>query len=1044
VTFCSENLERYFSRVITGEMQSSWAIPILQNYTQEKGQYLTALGQHYSTTPIIRDFLYYSKEKYIMEVEYAINLYPNLSDGLGYLCVIRPIPDPKEYIILNENGNVEAFTKYIGVQLNMFSADGVSIIGTNIGVVSSELSRVNKAFNVIQDEKSSLNNWKNETLAPQTAKLKQKSDRILMDADTAKEVVEKYSVIQKLFLKPIETDGRSSKSASFYYCKIENRSFGSINLKFIEIEKVKKPKNQQAAETKGNIDSLEENGKLLEEEDEEENIETLSSLPRQAHTLRDRYSTMLMKNFDNKNSNSDEENEEEIEKELEAIDVDDNNHGTTRLPLTIQTTTKGNIRTTEGGFEPLISPTSTTRRELLPKESPGRTERKNGKKKKFETRWLSIEEEEAKMKSPWLKKIVREDFPLNEGMNKIDDDSESRASRKGVFSELKVMKAYNRGLKVKYYAGPYKTFLVLLSMILITIVSLQVNVTQTVNTDLSDIQAKKGAITVTDSKNDAIIILQRIFRNYWLFGTKQQNSSSFYTSAQLVLLAKRKADTLKTISQTNQAIPSIVSLVRDAGREKIFLPNVKLYYTNYSTPIQRFANLTNFQAMNEIVSQPLASRNDFMKWTSDDLNDMSIILRNLVNDVVVSNEEITSIFFRSTENDRTLTLNTLDVTFVVVMVLLLCLISAFCLIIWVQHRDARSQMNSFVRINPEIVRQLLERLETFNGFIYEQKSFEELPDINIAEYFYQHKNLHSHGNKKRKTNVLTKDPNYSGFIKYYLSIFLKFLLALSAFIIMLIVDYTLTRALINSAHDGVVQLYNSDTLKLQLKLASPVLFDLVSENNSTQVFNLPVYTQALKTIENYKDARTRIFDILFENGHASDPIIEDIVQGNACAYYTRTLAGFCDKVGSGVSLIEMLNAIESLFTQIFQSYTDSDKSLSFLQGLQLKIWKNFIPYWSVAITLYDTISLTLSKVIDEKITLGQNRRSLTTGFFYGCLVLTYIFIYIIVFGQIREGDSSFKTVLKTMPPNAVLTNYTLKLYVLKSSQGLLDHVKNEI
>jgi len=1019
IMFCSQNLERYFSRIITGEAYSSWALPLLQNFVQEKLQNLIHSGQHLSPTPVMRDFLYYAKEKYIIEFEYAMNVYQDLSDGLSYVCLIRPIPNPKEHLLVNENGNIEAFTKYIGKQLGLFSSEGVGMIGTNIKEISPELARATKAFNQIDH--------KEKAGSPQTMKLNRKFDKFqpsALDLDSAKELYNKYSVIQKLLLKPIEGAKvrKDKKQGSLYYCKMENKSFGSVNLKFIEIEKVKKNNRnqQQQVDSRGIICSL--------ENEEEENIETLSSLPRQAETLRDRYSTILMKNIPDSRGFP---NSDEIAEEIET-------------PPTVGVETRPVLGTTTECFDPLISPTSMTQRELLFNESPRKPERKN-LKKKFDTQWLKIEEEEedeeAKIKSPWLKKVVRDDLQVDAR----DDDNDSRASRRSASTGLKVMKAYNKALKTKYYAGPYKTFLVFISLILIVILSMQFNLTQTLNEDITDLKAKKEAIIITDSKNDALLILQRILRYFWMFGTGQQEVNNYYTSATLALIVTRKSDRISYLAQTNEAIPSIVDLVRDSSRAKIFANNVRMYYTNYSDSEQEYTKITNFQALNEIISDPIVNSLDYTKWTTADLEDLEIILRNMVNDLLVTNEEITSIFFNSTEYDRNSASKTINITFVVVMILLLFLILGFCSIIWLQYKDRKKNMISFVRINPEVVQKIMSKLEAFDKSIQEQISFEELPDVKIGEYFYQYKLLNNSRNGKKKQKIVMKDPNYGGIIRQYFVIFLKFFLALSLFIIMLIITFVFSTSLNNNVHDGVVQLYNSDTLKLQLKLASPTFFDLLAEKNSTQILNRPVYTQAQKAIENYKNAQTKVFDILFDdNGQAANSAIDEIVRGDGCKYYQVAARNYCNEIGTTTNLVQLISKVESILVQIFQEYVNSDQSASSLEALILQLQEDFIPYWSVTSSLYDRVSTELSDVIDERIVTGEHRRRIVIGFFYTCLALTYVFIYFIVFGEIREGDNAFKTVLKTMPPNAVLVNYTLKTYLLKSSNGSLDYVKNEI
>lgn len=49
----------------------------------------------------------------------------------------------------------------------------------------------------------------------------------------------------------------------------------------------------------------------------------------------------------------------------------------------------------------------------------------------------------------------------------------------------------------------------------------------------------------------------------------------------------------------------------------------------------------------------------------------------------------------------------------------------------------------------------------------------------------------------------------------------------------------------------------------------------------------------------------------------------------------------------------------------------------------------------------------------------------------------------VVLAKVREADNQFKRVLQVFPANLVLSNYILKSYLLKISNGALDYFSNE-
>jgi len=84
----------------------------------------------------------------------------------------------------------------------------------------------------------------------------------------------------------------------------------------------------------------------------------------------------------------------------------------------------------------------------------------------------------------------------------------------------------------------------------------------------------------------------------------------------------------------------------------------------------------------------------------------------------------------------------------------------------------------------------------------------------------------------------------------------------------------------------------------------------------------------------------------------------------------------------------------------------------------------------------------ISKIIDAQLSksIADTNSQLSTilAIFIVGLVIAVIFIWYQALIKIREANNDFKKVLKTFPPELVLSSFLLKTFLRNNSQGVFD------
>jgi len=150
VILCTKNIEKMLGgevRSYEASRISSLFLPRSETFHDEFFQ-ATVNGENPSSSSISnfgRKYAYH-KEGYLIQVDYYINICPFITRGFYLNLIMREVPTGNDFMIINENGNIEGVSKDLSKKLGILTGN-VTQQMTHVNQISSELDKINTAFN---------------------------------------------------------------------------------------------------------------------------------------------------------------------------------------------------------------------------------------------------------------------------------------------------------------------------------------------------------------------------------------------------------------------------------------------------------------------------------------------------------------------------------------------------------------------------------------------------------------------------------------------------------------------------------------------------------------------------------------------------------------------------------------------------------------------------------------------------------------------------------------------------------------------------------
>ena len=177
------------------------------------------------------------------------------------------------------------------------------------------------------------------------------------------------------------------------------------------------------------------------------------------------------------------------------------------------------------------------------------------------------------------------------------------------------------------------------------------------------------------------------------------------------------------------------------------------------------------------------------------------------------------------------------------------------------------------------------------------------------------------------------------------------------------------------------------------------------------------------------------------------PRIEQILYKKGCSLEDPFLGFFCyglHSKGLRTGYIYLLDSLEDVLKARLQRYQSSDKSVSALRDIKALDLELSI----LLVVVIPGQGYEIELIIDEKYNNAKEKtdkqRNVTTGLFTFMIFVLAIGIWIDVLRKLKACYNNFKNVLRILPVSLVLSTFGLKSFLIRTSNGALDFIKNQI
>ena len=625
----------------------------------------------------------------------------------------------------------------------------------------------------------------------------------------------------------------------------------------------------------------------------------------------------------------------------------------------------------------------------------------------------------------------------------------------------KANKVFNEALEKKYYPRFLNVFLVVFYFAFLALM-LKITLLEVVaNSKRSQSFSKKNILLNMQMQNFYLVKLQGYAQSIWsldiarLYGigdnlysdtTITKVSSLSLDDTYLSRAAGQISLDLDTLVSNNKNLMQTISLIHGDFEQKIFHADVPIYQTSFYKKKQEYYLLDNFQSIDAIV----AAFHSILSTPRTDITliipSLLLITRNLLNSILLKSEDITadlkSISEASEKSEQQLNLISLASS-LVVFVMILC---AILIIILIQYRSQKRNINILSRLNTseinKALRRLLECKRTIQEELYEQNAYltnyiDTLMDVRV-------KREDPNTSKVRNKQVIYKSLNRT----YYIYLFKLLFLVLVIFGLFCLV-YTIRRDQNIRIHNKFEQLEYLEWATTRTYLSYIAIIELVSGNDTLLIRNQPTSMQLNQSIEEI-DLILETFnsDLFREHDHlAYDASVDILIYGKACSYGGEQIISLCDSLQSDaepINLVSLLNNIRYYIDMHREQYIKSNKTAQALYSTLQSV--------NTLITPRIIALLTLSNVT---ITGVSHNFEVMVGDTVICVLLLSIFlligtalfgllVWMTIFKHIREADNELKKVLRAFPPHVILSNIFSREYLKRTSGSIRDNLQDEL
>jgi len=612
-------------------------------------------------------------------------------------------------------------------------------------------------------------------------------------------------------------------------------------------------------------------------------------------------------------------------------------------------------------------------------------------------------------------------------LSKIQPSISSRTS--ATSNSTRLSRTLHEAIGSPYHPISFKVLGLLIIVLFLSILISQIMMKVIMDQETGNLEVKKGILRSAERRNDYLVNINRRYR-YFDGAIKGYYTTADFSISRLLGFAIPNTSSL---AQENADLMRMARVLSEENQGKLFEKNVRVYRENVST------KYTSLQATDQIVQASLkvisVSQEDLTKAKEE----LDFIFKNGVNDLLLVGEETADRYLDMINlQTRVLQSRIAEILFVGLgFISVIGTISLF--LIHREHKNETKNLTAFVKVNKKGVAIVSTKMSYFTKLLEDEVHFEDVKDASLLNNSGM---LDNYGKLKMKVKEEVQIPLTNATKRKYRFMMLKEVLLLGVLMGLIGLMVSLVNSSIHMFSKTLNQLYFLDRMNYQFDLTTSTYFDLLVENGTSYVRNelSPVaFQNGIKTVS---DIQSSIAQQLKNHDGTYDAMIESILFDNACNLLAVPDSTNCMKGGGKAGFIQLLSNFESVLNNMLNQYEQSDKSSSSLAKL---ILTTDIPNSMRAITfIYQVMAKRLNESFSEQIDDYEVRKLQMVIIICIMTALVCIFKYVTILRELEWNLFQFRKALRLFPPRLILSNFMLKVFLIKTTNGSFNWFKSDL
>jgi len=608
-----------------------------------------------------------------------------------------------------------------------------------------------------------------------------------------------------------------------------------------------------------------------------------------------------------------------------------------------------------------------------------------------------------------------------------NSNSSKKSNSIGMFEAMKL--ALETKHHSKSFRGSVLFSIVLLIFMLIIVLELFISLDQTIK----GLKFKKDIMVNAQTRGYYITNAQTGFRA--LYDLQEGDielldygrlGSSF---SRFVMVTRTFIDSLIL---ANKNLSTSTNLLDEDSKKLLYGDNVAVVYSD-STQV-----MNNFQAVDTLIQASLklldlaGSNQHISQELFDFLN------FNLMNDILIKNREISDKTVKSVQSEVD-SMQTLNTHYFIYVSLNNSVLACFlCFIMWFQYKGEKSNLVQITKLGHFDIGVILEQYKSFKSSLLE--NYQIPSNISGEILALTVKRGVSKANKSYSSYY-----NSSNLQKRFLFYAIKATILPLAFVTALIISMVFTPSSIDYLNKKLNQLSFMDQIATRAAFLTTATIELPIGNGTSLIWGWPTAAVIYPMLGYLAGDREGLVSSFLSEDLLESKEINQLLFGDACQLVGQAQKLHCDILSSNAlntSMARLLGAFETLLLERTNDYVNCDKSEAALKRNRLLNYELLFGLKRVLAESSILASELLNEEFESKLETLNARKAI--GLSLGLVSIWVIFcvLWLWVLKPVRESDNNFKKVLQIFPAKMILSNFALKMFLLKTSSIDINLKKN--